>query len=106
MSDRTFTMNRRHLLRGAVVLGAAVATPLIIAGVAEAYSWPRTLQQGMSGGDVSELQIRVGGWASDGPAQARIAVDGSFGPATAGPVRRVPGPRRRPPRAPRRPQTP
>ena len=88
MSDRTFTMNRRHLLRGAVVLGAAVATPLIIAGVAEAYSWPRTLQQGMSGGDVSELQIRVGGWASDGPAQVRIAVDGSFGPATAGAVRR------------------
>src|SRR2546430_2701513 len=91
MSDSTPTINRRRLLRGAIVIGAAVATPLVVAGVAQAYSWPRTLRQGMNGGDVSELQIRVAGWASDGPAQVRVAVDGSFGPATAAAVRRFQG---------------
>jgi len=56
--------------------------PVQEAASARAYNWTRTLQQGMSGNDVKELQIRVAGFASDSAAQTYVAIDGSFGPAT------------------------
>ncbi|GAB3807627.1 D-Ala-D-Ala carboxypeptidase family metallohydrolase [Micromonospora zhanjiangensis] len=89
MSDSAMHMNRRRLLRGAVILGAgAVAGPLLISGAAQAYSWTRTLQQGSNGADVKELQIRVAGWAAASPSHTRVAIDGDFGPGTDGAVRR------------------
>jgi hypothetical protein len=53
-----------------------------------AASAQRVLRQGASGADVVELQIRVAGWAADGPSQTFVGVDGSFGPQTAAAVRR------------------
>jgi peptidoglycan hydrolase-like protein with peptidoglycan-binding domain len=58
------------------------------AAPAHAYNWTRTLKQGDSGADVTELQIRVAGWAADGASQSYVAVDGSFGPGTASAVKR------------------
>jgi peptidoglycan hydrolase-like protein with peptidoglycan-binding domain len=82
-------MQRRALLRGAIVVGAgAVAGPLLLAGAAQAYSWGRTLSQGMTGADVTELQIRVAGWAADSPSHTRVVIDGDFGPGTASAVTR------------------
>lgn len=57
-------------------------------GRASAYGWTRTLQQGATGSDVVELQIRVGGWAAASASKTCIAWDGDFGPATAGAVKR------------------
>ncbi len=54
----------------------------------EGYSWSRTLQKGMSGADVKELQIRVAGWAASSPQQTYIALDGDFGPMTEAAVKR------------------
>lgn len=89
MSDSPLSLNRRRLLKGAFVMGVgAAAGPLLLAGPAQAYSWTRTLQQGSSGADVTELQIRVAGWAADSPSQTRVAIDGAFGPGTAAAVRR------------------
>jgi zinc D-Ala-D-Ala carboxypeptidase len=83
------SMNRRRLLKGALVVGAGVAAgPLLLAGTAQAYSWSRTLQQGASGSDVTELQIRVAGWAASSASQTRVSIDGSFGPGTDAAVRR------------------
>jgi zinc D-Ala-D-Ala carboxypeptidase len=84
-----YLVNRRRILRGALVAGAgAVAGPVLLSGVAQAYPWSRTLQQGASGSDVTELQIRVAGYAADSPSQTRVSIDGSFGPGTAAAVRR------------------
>lgn len=49
---------------------------------AAAYTWTRTLSQGMTGSDVRELQIRVAGWAADSASQTYVAIDGNFGPGT------------------------
>ncbi|EOD68948.1 D-Ala-D-Ala carboxypeptidase family metallohydrolase [Amycolatopsis vancoresmycina] len=85
----THSMSRRTALRGAVVLGAAAAvSPLLLTGTAQAYSWSRTLVQGNTGADVTELQIRVAGWAADHASQSRVSIDGEFGPGTAAAVRR------------------
>ena len=82
------SMSRRQLLRGVLVAGAgAAAAPLLFHSTANAYSWPGELNQGATGAAVTELQIRVAGWAADSPSHTRIAIDGSFGPATAGAVR-------------------
>src|SRR5919205_2029964 len=82
-------ISRRGLLRTGVVVGAGIAiTPTLLASPALAYSWTRTLQQGSSGADVVELQIRVAGWAAASASQTRIVLDGDFGPATAGAVKR------------------
>ncbi|WP_372440987.1 D-Ala-D-Ala carboxypeptidase family metallohydrolase [Actinacidiphila acididurans] len=85
-------VGRRSLLRygaGAVVAaGLATAGGLVLAGPAAAYSWSRTLQQGATGADVSELQIRVAGWAADSASHTYVAVDGDFGPGTAAAVKR------------------
>lgn len=59
---------------GTVVLDAAAPTPAL------AYSWSRTLQEGDSGPDVAELQIRVAGWVGAG--DQTFQLDGSFGPET------------------------
>ncbi|MEV4315118.1 D-Ala-D-Ala carboxypeptidase family metallohydrolase [Actinocrispum sp. NPDC049592] len=82
-------MNRRAVLRGALVAGAGiVAGPIALAGVANAYPWSRQLVQGMTGADVTELQIRVAGWAADSASHSRVSIDGEFGPGTAAAVRR------------------
>lgn len=52
------------------------------------YVWTRTLDQGMSGDDVAELQIRIAGWAADSPEQAYSPSDGNFNSITADTVRR------------------
>lgn len=49
------------------------------------YTWGRTLSQGMSGEDVRQLQIRVSGYPGYGNV---LALDGDYGPATAGAVQR------------------
>ncbi|MER7623136.1 D-Ala-D-Ala carboxypeptidase family metallohydrolase [Streptomyces sp. NPDC126503] len=65
-------------------LAAVVATP----GTARAdgcYTWSRTLSQGASGADVTQLQIRVAGHPGYGGV---LAIDGSYGPATTAAVKR------------------
>jgi zinc D-Ala-D-Ala carboxypeptidase len=49
------------------------------------FTWTRTLRQGASGNDVTQLQIRIAGWVGYGET---LAIDGSYGPATAAAVRR------------------
>jgi zinc D-Ala-D-Ala carboxypeptidase len=83
------SLSRRRLLGGALAVGAGVlAGPLLLAGTANAYAWSRTLKEGMSGADVTELQIRVAGYPTAGAAHTRLAIDGSFGPATTAAVKR------------------
>ncbi|MFJ9346014.1 D-Ala-D-Ala carboxypeptidase family metallohydrolase [Streptomyces sp. NPDC101237] len=82
-------MDRRTMLRGTLAAGAGVAFgQLLFPGVARAYGWSRTLTQGATGADVTELQIRVAGWAADSAGQTRVGIDGDFGPGTAAAVRR------------------
>ncbi|MER6462953.1 D-Ala-D-Ala carboxypeptidase family metallohydrolase [Streptomyces sp. NPDC048409] len=82
-------MDRRTMLRGTLAAGAGVAFgQLLFSGTAQAYSWSRTLTQGATGSDVTELQIRVAGWAADSAGQTRVGIDGEFGPGTAAAVRR------------------
>jgi peptidoglycan hydrolase-like protein with peptidoglycan-binding domain len=82
-------LDRRGLLRGTLAVGAGVAFgPLLFSGAAQAYTWSRTLQQGDSGADVTELQIRVAGWAADSAGHIRVGLDGDFGPGTAAAVKR------------------
>ncbi|MER7838144.1 D-Ala-D-Ala carboxypeptidase family metallohydrolase [Streptomyces sp. NPDC096040] len=92
MPQDSRNIDRRALLRGALgltaALGTAAAVNLGSAGRASAYGWTRTLQQGLSGSDVKELQIRVGGWAASSAQQTYVAWDGAFGPATDSAVRR------------------
>jgi peptidoglycan hydrolase-like protein with peptidoglycan-binding domain len=88
MTSSTFP-NRRAVLRGAVAAGMGVVLgPLVLSGVAQAYPWSRTLTQGATGADVTELQIRVAGWAADSASHSRVGVDGEFGAGTAAAVRR------------------
>lgn len=91
-STRAPGIDRRTLLRGAAGLAAALGTAgaldLALAGQASAYGWSRTLQQGSTGADVTELQIRVAGWAASSAQHTYVAVDGDFGPGTAAAVQR------------------
>ncbi|SEG83802.1 Putative peptidoglycan binding domain-containing protein [Saccharopolyspora kobensis] len=81
---------------GPLRLVAALAMAvLVFSGVsattapeAAAYDWSRELREGDSGADVTELQIRVAGWAADGAEQTFVAVDGKFGPGTKAAVAR------------------
>lgn len=69
----------------AATLGGVVAT----AGTAQAdscYTWSRTLSQGASGADVTQLQIRVAGHTGSGG--SALAIDGAYGPATTAAVKR------------------
>ncbi|WP_329139291.1 D-Ala-D-Ala carboxypeptidase family metallohydrolase [Streptomyces sp. NBC_01476] len=96
MSDATpahpdSSLDRRTLLRlgaGAVTAAGLAAAGVVTAQSAAAYGWPSVLQQGSTGAAVTELQIRVAGWAADSAAHTHVAVDGDFGPGTAAAVRR------------------
>ncbi|MEV7322602.1 D-Ala-D-Ala carboxypeptidase family metallohydrolase [Streptomyces sp. NPDC093970] len=89
MSSSSRSVDRRTMLRGTLAAGTGIAFgQLLFSGVAQAYSWSRTLTQGATGADVTELQIRVAGWAADSASQSRVSIDGEFGPGTAAAVRR------------------
>lgn len=66
-----------------VVGGALTAPPT--ASADSCYTWDRTLRSGSSGSDVTQLQIRVAGWVSQGET---LAIDGQYGPATESAVQR------------------
>lgn len=83
------SFNRRALLRGTLAGGAGVVLgPVLLSGEAQAYPWSRTMVQGSTGADVTELQIRIAGWAADSASRTRVSIDGDFGPGTAAAVRR------------------
>ncbi|WP_454370117.1 D-Ala-D-Ala carboxypeptidase family metallohydrolase [Streptomyces albogriseolus] len=69
-------------------MAGLAAGSLATAGTAHAdgcYTWNRTLSQGASGADVTQLQIRLSGYPGYG---AVLAVDGEFGPATTAALKR------------------
>lgn len=66
---------------------AVLASMLVLGGVATAAE-DRTLGLGDRGADVTEVQIRIAGWAADGPQRTFVAVDGIFGPATEAALKR------------------
>jgi zinc D-Ala-D-Ala carboxypeptidase len=70
----------------ASLVGVTAASTLVAAPAHadECYSWSRTLSSGATGADVSQLQIRVAGWAGYG---VNMAIDGSYGPQTVTAVR-------------------
>ena len=83
---------RKRLVYLLSVLVLAIATTVTVSVVAspeaaadDCYTWNRTLSQGASGADVTQLQIRVAGWMSSGE---NLALDGQYGPATANAVKR------------------
>ena len=78
--------SRRAFLSAAVAIPTTAAVVGLTGGTAHAaYSWSRTLKQGMRGADVTQLQIRVGGY----PGYAAVlAVDGVFGAKTKSAVAR------------------
>jgi zinc D-Ala-D-Ala carboxypeptidase len=78
----------RSLLSLLLLVVAALAGTVATAGTAhadECYTWGRTLSSGMSGADVTQLQIRVAGYPGYGGV---LAVDGAYGPATKSAVTR------------------
>ncbi|WP_116041150.1 D-Ala-D-Ala carboxypeptidase family metallohydrolase [Amycolatopsis palatopharyngis] len=79
---------RRAFLRTAAVVPVAAGLGLLTVGTAHAYNWTRTLRAGDSGADVTELQIRIAGWAADSPRKTYVAVDGQFGPGTEAALKR------------------
>lgn len=77
---------KRRTRLGALFAGLLMAaTGLVVTGTTapafadECYSWSRTLRSGATGADVSQLQIRVAGWAGYG---VNLGIDGSYGPQT------------------------
>ncbi|WP_409062294.1 D-Ala-D-Ala carboxypeptidase family metallohydrolase [Streptomyces sp. SYP-A7185] len=84
MTRRTARLVLSIVMLIAATLGGVVATT----GTAQAdscYTWSRTLSQGSSGADVTQLQVRVAGHAGSGGA---LAIDGAYGPATTAAVKR------------------
>jgi hypothetical protein len=78
LSRRSFLIKSAGV---AATVGTAGAAALVL-GQTPAGAWSRTLQVGMSGSDVADLQIRIAGYAADSARQTFVAVDGSFGPGT------------------------
>ena len=78
-----------YLLSALLIAVAGTVTASVVAPTEAAadgcYTWNRTLREGMSGGDVTQLQIRVAGWVASGE---NLSLDGVFGPATARAVKR------------------
>ncbi|GGT33584.1 D-Ala-D-Ala carboxypeptidase family metallohydrolase [Streptomyces chromofuscus] len=78
MQRRTVRLLLSFVMLMAATLGGVLAT----AGPAQAdecYTWNRTLSEGMSGSDVTQLQIRVAGHVDYGEI---LSIDGNFGPRT------------------------
>ncbi|MEU0375141.1 D-Ala-D-Ala carboxypeptidase family metallohydrolase [Streptomyces sp. NPDC006283] len=78
----------RLLLSIVMLMVAGLAGVVATAGSAQAddcYTWSRTLSQGASGADVTQLQIRVAGYPGSGGV---LAIDGAYGPATTAAVKR------------------
>lgn len=78
----------RLVLSVVMLMAGLAAGSLATAGTAHAdgcYTWNRTLSQGASGADVTQLQIRLSGYPGYG---AVLTVDGEFGPATAAALKR------------------
>ncbi|MER6620995.1 MULTISPECIES: D-Ala-D-Ala carboxypeptidase family metallohydrolase [unclassified Streptomyces] len=78
----------RLLLSFVMLMAFMVVGVGATAGTAQAdscYSWNRTLSQGSSGSDVTQLQIRVAGWVTSGE---RLSYDGQYGARTAAAVRK------------------
>ncbi|MEU0742624.1 D-Ala-D-Ala carboxypeptidase family metallohydrolase [Streptomyces sp. NPDC006134] len=78
----------RTILAFVMIVSGFTAGALVTAGTAHAdgcYTWSRTLSEGSSGADVTQLQIRLGGYPGYGSV---LAVDGQFGPATAAALKR------------------
>ncbi|WP_432105789.1 D-Ala-D-Ala carboxypeptidase family metallohydrolase [Streptomyces sp. bgisy091] len=78
----------RALLGFVMIMAVCVGGGLATAGTAQAdgcYTWTRTLKEGMSGNDVTQLQIRVAGYPGY---NSVLAIDGSYGPATKAAVTR------------------
>ncbi|MEV5372882.1 D-Ala-D-Ala carboxypeptidase family metallohydrolase [Streptomyces albogriseolus] len=78
----------RLVLSVVMLMTGLAAGSLATAGTAHAdgcYTWNRTLSQGASGADVTQLQIRLSGYPGYG---AVLAVDGEFGPATTAALKR------------------
>ncbi|MFD5308855.1 D-Ala-D-Ala carboxypeptidase family metallohydrolase [Streptomyces ardesiacus] len=78
----------RLLLSLVMIVTGAVIGVGATAGTAQAdscYTWNRTLSQGSSGSDVTQLQIRVAGWVTSGE---RLSYDGQYGARTAAAVKK------------------
>ncbi|MET8569624.1 D-Ala-D-Ala carboxypeptidase family metallohydrolase [Streptomyces sp. NPDC004783] len=78
----------RSLLSFVMILTGTVLGVTATAGTAhadECYTWSRTLSEGSSGSDVTQLQIRVAGWVTSGE---RLSYDGQYGARTAAAVKK------------------
>ncbi|MFJ8194964.1 D-Ala-D-Ala carboxypeptidase family metallohydrolase [Streptomyces sp. NPDC096094] len=83
-----FRRTSRLLLSLVMLMAGAVVGVGATAGAAHAdscYTWSRTLSQGSSGSDVTQLQIRVAGWVTSGE---RLSYDGQYGARTAAAVKK------------------
>ncbi|GAB2887696.1 D-Ala-D-Ala carboxypeptidase family metallohydrolase [Nocardioides pacificus] len=83
MRRRALSVLSALLLTMAALVGVTSVTsaPAMADGC---YSWSRNLAPGATGADVTELQVRVAGWAGYG---VNFGIDGSYGPATTTAVR-------------------
>ncbi|MFD3826464.1 D-Ala-D-Ala carboxypeptidase family metallohydrolase [Streptomyces sp. NPDC058625] len=78
----------RTLLSFVMIMTGTVLGVSVTAGTAHAddcYTWNRTLSQGSSGNDVTQLQIRVAGWVTSGE---RLSYDGRYGARTTAAVKK------------------